>query len=343
MPERRFSRRTFTTGAAAAVVVPTAALSTGAARRPAADPGGAEVKGVVKNVKMYAEALPNNQLGYGLEPGKATIPGPLLVIDEGDTLVIELNNTLDVPVSIHPHGVDYTIDNDGTAMTDSVVPAGGKRTYTWSSHAQRERSDGTIVAGSAGYWHYHDHIVGTEHGTGGVRRGLYGGLIVRRKGDPLPDKTFTIVFNDMTINNKTGAAGDETPNFTAKLGDRVEILMITHGDLYHTFHLHGHRWADNRTGFLTSADDPTPLTDNKICGPGDSFGFQVVAGELVGSGHWMYHCHVQSHSDQRMAGMLIVQNPDGTVAGKHRPMSTKKSSEKGAPASKDDSADHAGH
>ena len=30
--------------------------------------------------------------------------------------------------------------------------------------------------------------------------------------------------------------------------------------------------------------------------PGDSFGFLTIAGDGVGPGMWMYHCHVQSHS-----------------------------------------------
>lgn len=136
------------------------------------------------------------------------------------------------------------------------------------------------AAGSAGYWHYHDHVVGTEHGTGGIRKGLYGPVIVRRAGDVLPDATHTIVFNDMTINNRPAHSG---PDFEATVGDRVEFVMITHGEYYHTFHLHGHRWADNRTGTLTGPEDPSQVIDNKIVGPADSFGFQVIAGEGVGS------------------------------------------------------------
>ena len=99
------------------------------------------------------------------------------------------------------------------------------------------------------------------------------------------------------------------------MGDRVEIVMITHGEYYHTFHMHGHRWADNRTGLLTGPDDPSQVIDNKIIGPADSFGFQIIAGEGVGAGAWMYHCHVQSHSDMGMAGLFLVAKPDGTIPG----------------------------
>jgi hypothetical protein len=52
-----------------------------------------------------------------------------------------------------------------------------------------------------------------------------------------------------------------------------------------------------RTGLLTGPDDPGRVIDTKIVGPADSFGFQVIAGEHVGAGAWMHHCHVQSHSD----------------------------------------------
>lgn len=299
----------FTTGAAAAALAPAGLAATAVgvtAGRASGEPRPAEVR----TITLYAEAIGDGQAGYGLAPGQATIPGPLLEMYEGDTYEIELVNTMDVAVSLHVHGVDYTIENDGTAHTDSTVAPGESRVYTWTTHAPGVREDGTRIPGSAGYWHYHDHIVGTEHGTGGLQQGLYGALVVRREGDVLPDRTFTIVFNDMTVNNLPVG-----PDFEAVLGERVEIISITHGEFYHTFHLHGHRWADNRTGLLESENDPSRIIDNKICGPADSFGFQVIAGEHVGPGHWMYHCHVQSHSDMGMGGMLIVSDAEGNAPG----------------------------
>lgn len=35
----------------------------------------------------------------------------------------------------------------------------------------------------------------------------------------------------------------------------------------------------------------------------------------MGAGAWMYHCHVQSHSDMGMAGLLLIKKPDGTIPG----------------------------
>ncbi|MFB8207514.1 MULTISPECIES: multicopper oxidase domain-containing protein [unclassified Streptomyces] len=312
MDRRSFSRRMLVGGGAVAAAgmaslslpAPATALPHPVRRAPAG--------GVVRHIRMYVEKLPDGRMGYGLEKGKATVPGPLIELNEGDTLHIEFVNTLDVPAGLHAHGVDYDIASDGTRMNHSTVEPGKTRTYTWRTHTPGLRSDGTWQPGSAGYWHYHDHAVGSDHGTGGIRDGLYGPLVVRRRGDILPDKTITIVFNGMSINNTPAG---ESPDFTTTLGDRLEVVMITHGDFYHTFHMHGHRWADNRTGMLTGPDDPSRVVDTKIVGPADSFGFQVIAGEHVGAGAWMYHCHVQSHADRGMGGMLFVTDRDGNVPG----------------------------
>lgn len=314
MDRRGFNRRVLLGGAAAAtslsVAIETVAApeAVSAAARARTAPAGGEVR----HVRMYAEELADGQMGYGLEKGRASIPGPLIELNEGDTLHIEFENTMDVAASLHVHGLDYETSSDGTKLNRSEVEPGGTRTYTWRTHAPGTRPDGTWRPGSAGYWHYHDHAVGTAHGTGGIRKGLYGPVVVRRKGDVLPDKTVTVVFNDLRINNKPAHTG---PDFDATVGDRVEFVVITHGEYYHTFHMHGHRWADNRTGTLTGPDDPSQVIDNKICGPADSFGFQVIAGEGVGAGAWMYHCHVQSHSDMGMAGLFLVRKTDGTIPG----------------------------
>ncbi|MFG3489295.1 multicopper oxidase domain-containing protein [Streptomyces sp. NPDC047972] len=317
MDRRSFNRRLLAGGAVAATGVTSLSLASASSAAPDATAAAfplrtAPAGGQVRHLVLYAEKLADGRMGYGLEKGKASVPGPLIELNEGDTLHIAFENLTDVPVSLHAHGVDYDIDNDGTRMSGSHVEAGATRTYTWRTHAPGRRPDGTWRPGSAGYWHYHDHVVGTDHGTGGIRKGLYGGLVVRRKGDILPDRQFTIVFNDMTINNRPAA---EPPDFLATVGDRVEIVMITHGEYYHTFHMHGHRWADNRTGLLAGPEDVSRIIDNKITGPADSFGFQVIAGEHVGAGAWMYHCHVQSHSDMGMAGLFLVAKPDGTVPG----------------------------
>jgi FtsP/CotA-like multicopper oxidase with cupredoxin domain len=303
---RLLSRRSVLVTGATAATLPAAALGsvmTG-------NPPPAKAAGATRRVTIYAEALPGNLYGYGLAPGQATVPGPLLEMYEGDTLEVTLVNTTTQRLSIHPHGVDYSTGSDGSPLHLSFNNPGETRVYTWRSREMSAAAGRRFMPGSAGYWHYHDHAMGTDHGTGGLIRGLYGGLIVRRRGDILPEKQFTVVFNDQMINNKIAP---NAPMFEANLGQRVEWIAIGHGSLFHTFHLHAHRWADNRTGMLESTTDPSQVVDNKDLNPGNSFGFQVLAGEGVGPGAWMYHCHVQSHSDTGMVGIFLVRNADGSM------------------------------
>ena len=58
------------------------------------------------------------------------ISGPVIDVVAGTTVVVHLKNELSGPVSIHPHGVIYDIENDGSAETGSTVAPGKTRTYS---------------------------------------------------------------------------------------------------------------------------------------------------------------------------------------------------------------------
>ncbi len=94
----RWSRRSMLAGAAAGLVTP---LVVNGSAAPFSVAAAAQAKGKLRQVTVYAEALAGGLVGYGLEPGKATIPGPLLEIYEGDTLEIELVNNTD-PAAVDP-------------------------------------------------------------------------------------------------------------------------------------------------------------------------------------------------------------------------------------------------
>ncbi len=267
-------------------------------------------------ISLFAKRLRPGRIGYGLTPKTASIPGPTIRMTEGECLAINLVNDTETRLGFHPHGVDYTVASDGTPMNASCVSPGRSRTYVIATHLPSTRADGTIDPGSAGYWHYHDHCQGTPHGTRGINRGLFGALIVERAGDPEPARpTFVVVMKGRTLNLKRAPY---TPMFRANLGERVEFEVIGHGDDFHTFHLHGHRWSETRTGMPSGLNDSAPTIDNKTVGPADSFGFQIIAGEHVGEGAWMYHCHVQGHSDAGMTGLFVVRGPDGKMSASTR-------------------------
>ena len=132
-----------------------------------------------ETLNLFVSRVGKKHVGYGLEPSNPTIPGPTIEIAEGSSISVNLKNDADTTVSFHPHGVDYTVGSDGTGFNLSAVTPGKSRTYAIASHAPSVRGDGTIDPGNAGYCHYHDHAMGTPHGTGGINAGLFGALIVR--------------------------------------------------------------------------------------------------------------------------------------------------------------------
>jgi manganese oxidase len=244
---------------------------------------------------LIARTLGDGSMAYVAPDFGVNGVRPVIEMTEGETLNITLKNELSADVSLHVHGVHYNQDSDGTRHSNSFVKPGQQKVYQWRA-----------AVGTSGYWHYHDHVMGDDEGSGGILGGLYGGLIVRKPGDPKPAHTFVIVGNDKTLN---GRIYPDTPTPTAKQGELVEWLVISHGNRVHTFHLHAHRWlTPNRTS------DPNPAApanassgheDNHILAPGDSFGFLVIAGEDVGPGMWMYHCHFQDHASA-MKGFFKV-------------------------------------
>lgn len=263
------------------------------------------------DITLFAKRIGKGRIGYGLTPQSASIPGPTLEMTEGDCVQVTLVNDTDRRVSIHTHGVDYTVASDGTPLNSGCVAPGRTKSYVIQAHAPTTRADGSVEPGSAGYWNYHDHCLGTPHGTGGINKGLFGALVVKpASGYIEPARRCVLVMLKTTFNLEKEP---NTPRCTSNMGDRVEFIVIGHGELFHTFHLHGHRWADTKMGTVTSPADNARIIDNKVVGPADSFGFQVVAGERVGPGAWMYHCHVQSHSDAGMAGIFVVRTPEGTL------------------------------
>lgn len=294
---------------------------------------------------MYVEELPRvggkPRLGYGLTPDSASIPGPTIEMTEGECLAITIVNdvsaetlleirndpglgdpdsTEPLGVSLHVHGVKYLPSSDGTYETGSFVPPKSSRTYVWYAQPRVKLSNGLVGPGTAGYWWYHDHVVGTSHGTGGAASGLFGAMIVRRTEDVKPDRTYVVGMGpDATINlNKYPQTDcdpvDPQPSntcYVATEGELVEFAVIGFGNDFHTFHLHGHNWANNRTGLLRTTIDPVDVVDNRTLGPADTFGFSVVAGASVGPGSWMLHCHVQLHSDAGMTTFFHVLPKDG--------------------------------
>lgn len=95
--------------------------------------------------------------------------------------------------------------------------------------------------------------------------------------------------------------------------------------LFHTFHLHGHRWVVSGPSGQTPGDiENSPqvqavsqFEDTRTFGPANSFSFTINQGSFMGSvrkpeapglGEWHMHCHVLDHMmpGGMMASLLVI-------------------------------------
>lgn len=144
------------------------------------------------------------------------------------------------------------------------------------------------------------------------------------RGDPLYERWLYLVDHgvasptDADLMGSGPVAGTDavlppplTLTLRARLGERVRVRVVSYGQQFHTFHLHGHLWLD----------DGTP-TDTHTLGPAEVYDkaeFYAGAGAddptpRAGVGDWMLHCHVEMHMATGMWGLFRVEPTDSVEA-----------------------------
>lgn len=307
---------------AGAAVLGIAAVLVGATLAPAcsSEPAAATVNPTVKEYpksgKTKTFELTVSEFDWEVAPGaiyqavgyNGKIPGPTLDVSAGDHVIIKVNNKASVAHSVHTHVVRFPNGSDGVKPSSVAMP-GQTITIEWDA----------VFAGS---FPYHDHAGMNGEGDG-VKRGLFGVLAVHAPEEAKADRENVVVLADFdpllykqlpgisvgeagpgpgeyrgghqymhTINGR--AYEEWSPHFEAKLGDRVRWRVISMGQEFHTFHVHGHRW--------TGSDGV--LTDNVTLGPGTYFTFDWKEDAV---GDWLYHCHVPNHMEGGMMGLYSVK------------------------------------
>jgi manganese oxidase len=138
--------------------------------------------------------------------------GPAIEAEVGDTIVVHFKNKTPFPASMHPHGVRYTKDSEGTPYSDATsgkdkaddaVPPGKTHTYVWQVPDRAGPGPGDA---SSTMWMYHSH---TDE-VADTYAGLIGPIIVTRQGmanqDGSPrdvDRQFVALFEVADENQST--------------------------------------------------------------------------------------------------------------------------------------------
>ena len=233
--------------------------------------------------------------GFHHPLGPPGMPGPLIEAEVGDTVVVNFRNLSGGPATMHPHGIFYTEDMDGSYKGKYTNPSG------FVEHGRDFRYVWQAREGTQGAWNYHDHGPLCPLP---VFRGLFGWLIIREPGTPRLDREFFLDLHSfsatetgidqsfMCINGRAYAGN--TPTLRATVGETVGFHVTGMDDNFHTFHLHGHRWVD---------PDGGQIIDDREVGPAESLDLSFVEDN---PGRWLYHCHVFSHMMMGMIGWYVV-------------------------------------
>jgi len=251
----------------------------------------------------WEKPLPGNA-DIGANTG---IPGPIFRGEVGDTIRVHFRNNDTYYKQAHTvsvHGLYFTVENDGgwawmlRDRPGTSVEFGQTYTYEWKA-----------IPRSVGTWPYHDHGKHFDPGRGtvvveaGAELGLYGMAAITDQNTPAVDVEMTSIWSSFYSGDIPGLSQDfhtfdglaylgNTPTMRAKIGQRVRWRMVSLGNDFHTFHVHGHSWMHNGR-----------FDDTIVVGPGATLTFDYV--EDAAPGQWFYHCHVPMHvMGPGMGGMI---------------------------------------
>lgn len=283
--------------------------------------------------RQYTDATFSRQV---IPDPRLGIMGPVLRGTVGETLVVTFYNGTDRPLSMHPHGVRYDKDNEGSydlpnPGLGAAVGPGAKFTYVWQLD---EQSGPLPTEPSSKGWLYHSHA----SGDGEIQLGLVGMIVVtdpkRARPDGSPNDVdremaaLFLIFDESGLSEEAaeaaeylGSAGAPAKSFgevqaLMEQGSRFAINGYIFGNLpglemnegervrWYTFglgsetDLHTAHWHGQRV-----IEDGRRRTDVTDLLPGSMKIADMVADN---PGQWLFHCHVAEHMAEGMYARMVI-------------------------------------
>ncbi|MGA8575478.1 MAG: multicopper oxidase domain-containing protein [Candidatus Cybelea sp.] len=248
------------------------------------------VAGRTKTFHIVERAAP-----WTLAPGltvmantyNGVVPGPALVVRQGDSVAIDYANDGTTPDSIHMHGVhDIPVTMDGVGgISQKLVPPGGHFVYRFAAN-----QPGTFI------YHTHDDEVMLDSG-------LYGAIIVEPSNPRPVERGLAHDFLEMISSWQIQSAAENHFTLNGKeypltraldvhRGERFRIRWINiSGEEFHTMHTHGH--YQRIVARDAAPVDYNDVEDTVLVAPGQRVDVVVEANAQPGT--WLIHCHVLDH------------------------------------------------
>jgi FtsP/CotA-like multicopper oxidase with cupredoxin domain len=263
-----------------------------------------EMDGGVKVFRLRAEPLkqkiaPFKMLdvwGYN-----GSCPGPTIQVTQGDRVRIIFENRLPESTSLHWHGLEVPIEQDGVPyISQKPVPPGGTYTYEFTVHQEgtffyHAHSAMQEMIGLIGMFIAHPETSYAPHAD-------HDYAIVLQEWAVLPSNTVpntaSMEFNWLTFN---GVSAPATTPLIARLGSRVRMRFVNLGMDHHPIHLHGNQFVITGTEGGRAPESTWYPTNTVLVGVAQA---KVVEFEAKYPGAWMIHCHLPHHMMNSMMDLL---------------------------------------
>ena len=238
---------------------------------------------------------------FAVEGGVPQIPGPLVRVSQGTTVVVTVRNAL-IADTLRLYGLHARPLVDAANLIPLVLAPGATTTvrftlnalgtfYYWGTTTNRELAyrtgldgqlTGAIVVDSIGAQRSRDRILVIGSWTDTVARSY------------LPRRRVLGVVN--------GRAWPATERISASLGDSVRWRVINASGDLHPMHLHGFYFRVTARGDGTTdtlfTPDRAPLEVTEAATMGATYAMTWVPDR---AGNWLFHCHVPEHFGPRAA------------------------------------------
>jgi FtsP/CotA-like multicopper oxidase with cupredoxin domain len=263
-----------------------------------------ELDGAVKVFKLRSEVVRRkiapfktiDAWGYN-----GTCPGPTIQIRQGDRVRVIFENRLPESTTVHWHGLEIPIAQDGVPwISQKPIPPGEKYTYEFTVHQE-------------GTFFYHAHSAMQE------MMGQIGLFIAHpeKPYQPRVDHDYAMVLQEWAVlpsNSVPNSAGMEfnwltfngvsAPAITpmiARLGSRVRLRIVNLGMDHHPIHLHGNQFVQTGTEGGRAPESSWYPMNTVLVGVAQA---RVIEFDAKYPGSWMVHCHLPHHMMNNMMDLL---------------------------------------
>jgi FtsP/CotA-like multicopper oxidase with cupredoxin domain len=263
-----------------------------------------EMDGAVKVFRLTAEPVQRkiapfrtiDAWGYN-----GTCPGPTIQIQQGDRVRVIFENKLPESTTIHWHGLEVPIEQDGIPyISQKPVAPGEKYVYEFTVHQEgtffyHAHSAMQEMIGQIGFFVAHPktpHHPQVDHDFG----------IILQEWAVLPANTVpntaSMEFNWLTFN---GVSGPATTPMLARLGSRVRLRIVNLGMDHHPIHLHGNQFVVTGTEGGRAPESTWYPMNTVLLGVAQA---RVIEFDAKYPGAWMLHCHLPHHMMNSMMDLL---------------------------------------